>query len=268
MDDFLEDYCRANAKPVWMEYHAARIVHTLGHGNFTEGQKKAKIAAEREKIGRFLELMEKPDMTLREAEQRVWPESVTFYEDHFQIRVQMMKEDEDAKKPKVEPKPIPKKKAKMRLSNKLYIERELSQKQRDKLLAKGYSRLKISPFGDSGAAYYWVRRRYNESKEHAFFCYILAAELKRHVQKVKLNVNSGPDAVVEHEGRRYCFDVETGKSLSRQPKYLRHKFSQYRKEYSGSFVFVTKKSLRFKYAKYGEVITRGKLRKTLAKLFK
>jgi|GEM_PF-3049175 len=266
MDDFLEDYCRTNVEPVWMEYHTALLAHMLAHGDFTEGQKKAKIAAEREKIECFLELMEKPDMTLREAERRIWPESVTFYEDHFQIRVQMMKEEEEAKKPKAEPKP--KKKAKMRLSNKLYLERELSQRQRDRLLSKGYSRLKISPFGTSGAAYYWVRRRYNESKEHAFFCYILEAELKRHVQKVKLNVNSGPDAVVEFEGRKYCFDVETGKSLSRQPKYLRHKFDQYKKDYSQSFIFVTKKSLKFKYAKYGQVITRGKLKKTLAGLFK
>jgi hypothetical protein len=154
------------------------------------------------------------------------------------------------------------------LDKKLYLERKLKHEQREALFAQDYKRLKISPFGDSGAAYYWVNTRYNESKEHAFFCYILEAELKKYSKKVEMNVNKGPDLVVEHKGKRYCFDVETGKSLTRQPAFLEKKFAYYEREFDQSFIFVTNKSLKYKYAKYGLVITRGKLKETITKLFK
>jgi len=263
----LKEYCCQVDEPNWLEYHVASTMGSIEWMGYTEAQKKAFRKIEHNKILEFCELMEDSSMTRKEAEAQVWPESVKFYKEFEKEQRRLERLEAERNKPKVEAKVEPKKRM-IRLSNKLYLEKELSQKEKDKLLSKGYSRLKISPFGTSGAAYYWVRRRYNESKEHAFFCYILEAELKRHIQKVKLNVNSGPDAVVEHDGKKYCFDVETGKSLSRQPKYLRHKFSQYKKDYSQSFILVTKKSFKFKYAKYGQIITRGKLKKTLARLFK
>jgi len=154
------------------------------------------------------------------------------------------------------------------LGKNLYLERKLTHEQREALFAQGYKRLKISPYGDSGAAYYWVNTRYNESKEHAFFCYILEAELKKYSKKVEMNVTKGPDLVVERKNKRYCFDVETGKSLTRQPAFLKKKFAYYEREFDQSFIFVTNKSLKYKYAKYGLVITRGKLKETIAKLFK
>ena len=269
MLELLEDYCDRKKFPIWLEYHAEQLARELKRCDYPEKKKKQILKEEHGKILEFCGLMEDPDMAHKEAEAQVWPESVEFYKEYEKERRDLERYEAEQKRLREQPVPthVTKKKT-VHLSNKLYLEKELSQKEKDKLLSKGYSRLKISPFGTSGAAYYWVRRRYNESKEHAFFCYILEAELKKHVQKVKLNVNSGPDAVIEHDGKKYCFDVETGKSLSRQPKYLRHKFSQYKQDYAQSFILVTKKSLKFKYAKYGEVITRGKLRKTLAKLFK
>lgn len=44
-----------------------------------------------------------------------------------------------------------------------YKESELDYKQRELVLAWRFKRLKISPDGKSGAAFYWVRKRYNES---------------------------------------------------------------------------------------------------------
>lgn len=153
------------------------------------------------------------------------------------------------------------------LSGDLYLERDLKHWQKEHLVAKGYLRLKISPFGDSGAAYYLVNVRYNESKEHAFFCYILERELGRYSRRITVNTNNGPDLVVGFRGKEYAFDVETGKSLSRQPDYLERKFGHYERDYDQIFILVTNKSLRYKYSRYGYVITRGKLRETLAAIF-
>src|SRR5271157_5115298 len=88
------------------------------------------------------------------------------------------------------------------LKDKFYLEKTLPMKQQETLFAKGYKRLKISPFGDSGASYYWVMTRYNESKEHAFFCYLIEAELKKYGKKVEMNVNNGPDIVFGHNGKK------------------------------------------------------------------
>ena len=43
------------------------------------------------------------------------------------------------------------------LNRNFYLERKLSHKEKEALFAQGYSRLKTSPYGDSGAAYYWVK---------------------------------------------------------------------------------------------------------------
>lgn len=153
------------------------------------------------------------------------------------------------------------------LSGDLYLERNLRHWQKEHLIAKGYLRLKISPFGDSGAAYYLVNVRYNESKEHAFFCYILERELERYSRRITININNGPDLVVEYLGKKYAFDVETGKSLTRQPDYLERKFGHYEREYDQIFILVTHKSLKYKYSRYGYVITRGRMRETLAAIF-
>jgi len=245
--ELLLEYWSQRNEPNWLEYHIASTVYGIDWMGYSEEEKKAVRIEEHKKILRFCELMEDANMTDKEAEAQVWPESVEFYKEFEKMQKELERWKAERKKPKPEMIPVLKKRKGARLSNRLYLEKELSQKQRDNLLAKGYRRLKISPFGTSGAAYYWVRTRYNESKEHAFFCYLLEAELKKHIEKVVMNVNSGPDAVVEHKGKKYCFDVETGKSLARQPKFLKRKFDWYRKEFYQSYILVTNKSLKYKH---------------------
>ena len=159
-----------------------------------------------------------------------------------------------------EPKPVV-------VENKLYAEKTLPWARREFLFAKGYKRLKISPYGASGAAYYWVQPRYNESKEHAFFCYLIQAEVQRYTKKLELHVTGGPDVVFSHAGKEYCFDVETGSNAVRNPVMLKRKFARYREKYARSFVLVTSKKLKYRYAKYGEVVTRSTLKKTIHSVF-
>ncbi len=154
------------------------------------------------------------------------------------------------------------------LSGNLHLSRKLTQRQKERLYTLGYNVLKISPFGKSGAAFYWVKTRHNESKEHAFFCYILYDELKKYTDDIRMNATNGPDLVANWKGKQFCFDVETGKSLSRQPDWLESKFAYYQREYDRSFILVTKRTLKYRYLKYGDVITRGKIKETLRQLFR
>jgi hypothetical protein len=154
------------------------------------------------------------------------------------------------------------------LSGNLHLSSSLTNRQRNELYTLGYNVIKISPFGTSGAAVYWVKTRHNESKEHAFFCYILEAELKKYTDDIRMNATSGPDLVANWKGKQFCFDVETGKSLSRQPDWLESKFAYYQREYDRSFILVTKRGLKYKYSHYGDVITRGKIKETLRQLFR
>ena len=153
------------------------------------------------------------------------------------------------------------------LNRNFYLERKLSHKEKEALFAQGYSRLKTSPYGDSGAAYYWVKTRYNESKEHAFFCYLIEKELRKYTKQVELFINSGPDVIVRHAGNVYAFDVETGKNLVRKPEDTRIKFEKYKSEYYRSYIFVTRKALKRKYQSMGVVITRSTFKKIISDIF-
>lgn len=171
---------------------------------------------------------------------------------------------EEARQPKA-PEPIQPKES---IENEnLILERGLSAQRREELFAKGFKRLKTSPFGKSGAGYYWVNPRYNESKEHAFFCFLIEVELKKYNIKPETNTTYGPDIEFEHKGKRYCFDVETGKNLTRHPDELEAKFSRYKVGYAISFIFITDRKFKYKYSKFGTVVTRSTVKETIAKLF-
>ena len=83
-----------------------------------------------------------------------------------------------------------------------------------------------------------------------------------------MNISNGPDVQFNYKGKRYCFDVETGSNLKRNPEYVAKKFSRYRKEFDQCFIFVTKKKLKYAYSKHGKVVTRFILKQTIKNILK
>jgi hypothetical protein len=148
-----------------------------------------------------------------------------------------------------------------------FLESDLSRNEIQELREKGWDQLKTSPDGKSGASFIWVECRYNEGKEHAFFCYLIEAMLKKHTRTVKINVSGGPDVEFKFAKRKYCFDVETGTNYSRRPENLAQRYKRYQTVYDEVFIFVTSKNLKYKYGKFGEVITRAKLQETIDEIF-
>lgn len=149
----------------------------------------------------------------------------------------------------------------------IYEERRLSRQQKDKLLAEDFQRLKISPFGDTGAAWFWVKKRHNESKGHAFFCYFIRRELQKYVEEVEINTTDGPDVTFDYDGSSYSFDIETGSNLKRNPEYVKKKFDWYKKHYDYVYVFVTSKKLKYSYPQFAQVVTRGTFKAILGEIF-
>ena len=202
---------------------------------------------------RYLEKMQ----IKREKEEKFWEE----------LR-ERINEREEIGEPEIELEPPEEIKPKT-LNGDWYIEKELSFNQRDALFATGYKRLKTSPDGKSGAAYYWVRKRFNESKEHAFFCYLIRDMLKkRGVKEIKMNITSGPDLEFEFKRKRICFEVETGSNMIRNSTYVFKKFAFNHQNFHKCFVFVTRKKFKYCYSKLAELVTRSTLKKTISELGK
>lgn len=221
------------------------------------------------KLDKFYEILATTDKTYREAEAEVYHN-----EDFYKAYERRLAEEEKRKEKARHYMSAPEERQpKSRAPNirqpalNLYLEKNVNAKDMDILLNNKFKRIKISPFGDTGAAYYWVKTRYNEGKEHAFFCYLIESELKKHIRSVRMNVNNGPDVEFEYKKKKYCFDVETGKKLERSKVSVDWKYSKYQKEYDQIFILVTRKSLKYKYARYGVVLTRGKLKEVISTIF-
>jgi len=274
--------------PVWVEFHASEVAKQQGAKNtdFLSKEQQQAIEEECRKLDAFCNLLCNSKLSHAEAEKQVYGTKNKFYAECRKARkawererarrlrqVELQKQRSLERERKEEEKL---RQAQARTSQpkafdlevNLHLEKGLSKKQREELLANDFKRLKISPFGNSGAAFYWVRTNWHESKEHAFFCYLIASELKKYVGEIRLDSFDSPDVEFGVKTYKCCFEVETGEVLKRNADYVKQKFKQLDKDYSKVFVFVTNKKLKYKYSKYGEVVTRGTLKKTLAKLFR
>lgn len=142
----------------------------------------------------------------------------------------------------------------------LYLESELKEEQQLACRKQGYSSIKTKLSRYGGGSWYLVKRRHNESKEHAFFCWSIYYELKKHFKNVKMSATTGADVTVKKGKEKICFEVETGSHLGRRnTEELKNKFDKVRQECSKLLIVVTDYNLRDKYKRFGEVITRNEI---------
>jgi hypothetical protein len=154
------------------------------------------------------------------------------------------------------------------LKHEYHLDKDVLPQERKKMEEDGYERVKISPYGDTGASWYWVKKRDRESSIHSFFVYLIRDMVKKKLKDdIDLDRWHGADVVFDWNGMAYAFDVETGSIQERNPTYLAQRYVKYRKYYNKVFIFVTNKSLKKVYAQYGTVITRAMLKKAIERLF-
>ncbi|MFH0885413.1 MAG: hypothetical protein V1861_06925 [Candidatus Micrarchaeota archaeon] len=295
-DYIREKYHQKGKFPIWLEYHIEKMAHDYKTEEFfakhrvkhavadkkekykkelkkLQTEHEQKLVKELRNLDKFRNVLTGSEESHREAEERVYHFVDKFYKtcerldklpSRHKTESDLAKEEEKEKEAEEEEEQEDKVKT---LANGFYAEKDLTARQRDFLQNSRYKRLKISPYGDSGAAYYWVKTRYNEGKEHAFFCYLIKTELKKYVKTISMNVNSGPDIEFERKKVRYCIDVETGKKLQREPEEVDWKYAKYKRRYGKILIFVTRRKMKKKYSYYGDVFARGKLKETIAALF-
>lgn len=260
--DAIYDYASEHDFPIYTEYRADRTYCRITFDNLTKAERRSLTNQETRLLHKFEKLL-MTGLNHQEAESQVYPESLQFYQAFERARKEWLKTQKDP----IERKEKLKRGERSIEKGEVFLECELSKRQRESLYSKGFRRMKISPYGDSGAAYYWINKRFNESNEHAFFCYLIEAEVKSRGGKPKLNVTDGPDIEFQHNGKKYCFEVETGSVLKRNPEYVFKKFEKLKEKHDRIFVFVTSYKLKYRYAKFAKVVSRSTLKKTLNRIF-
>jgi len=149
-----------------------------------------------------------------------------------------------------------------------YRDSDLSHRQKEDLYSRGYRKLKISAFGNSGSAYYWVKKKSREGIEHSFFCYLIRDLIKAYGAEVEMNDIRGPDLAFQVDGRWHCIDIETGSNIVRNPAYLERRYAEYGKLFGKCYIFVTSKKLKRAYGRYATVATRTTIRGIVESIFR
>ena len=161
-----------------------------------------------------------------------------------------------------------KRKREEKMQHEYHLDSDLWPQEQEKLATSGYEKVKISPYGDTGASWYWVKKSDRESPAHSFFVYLIRDLVKKHIKDdINLDRWHGADVVFDWNGLAYAIDIETGSILERNPEYLTQRYAKYRKYYNAVYILVTNKALKKNYAKYGTVITRATMKKAVERIF-
>lgn len=152
-----------------------------------------------------------------------------------------------------------------------YLQDEISEEQRDALLKEGYAFHRSLFLGSSGSHQFLVKRRSNESSEHALICWAIADEIRKHNGKPEVSATVNADVSVVINRRKICFEVETGESLDCfGPEHVKQRMAERKKNYDKVIIVVTDRLRRDKYARITglKTITRTHVISTIGMLFK
>ena len=135
---------------------------------------------------------------------------------------------------------------------------ELSSQQLGELVANGYGNYETKMSKDSPSIEYVVKVRHNEGKEHAFLCWLTESLLSGKGMKPKMASIYGPDIEVELNGKKMCFEIETGTWL----KYMdiESRFAEKKRSYDEVYLVVPNERVGRTYqALCTKIITKAEL---------
>ena len=159
------------------------------------------------------------------------------------------------------------KKQRKKLDKGLYLKSELSEEEIFELIKDGYVECKerLTQFG--GSSIYLVKRRGNESAEHAFLVwstYYAAKKKFKHVEKME---NSSPDVLIKIKDEKIGFEIETGSNLEKMGvDRLKERFDNVRKDMKEMYIIVSSKTEKTRYSNFGTAFTRNEIESLMDKL--
>lgn len=135
------------------------------------------------------------------------------------------------------------------------------------LLDMGYQEVNLEPF-DGGRGPKWlVKPHGNQSANHALMVLLVRDEIRKRCPHVILHDSVEPDIVALHEGKRIAFEIETGSWAETKAPRLEERFRKLREKYSdGYYIIVTHASYEPDYAPFARVITKPKIKESLASI--
>ena len=135
------------------------------------------------------------------------------------------------------------------------------------LIRNGFVEIRENPFGKGKGKLYYVKPNKNESPKHFFFCKILEEEILKYTDKVRIYPYFQPDVVVYFPKKKVCFEVETGKAIRSSKRRLAEKFAKVNEEYDEVYILLLDRRLYWTYNKFGKVILRTEIKKTVKEIF-
>ncbi|MBI5227180.1 DUF87 domain-containing protein [Candidatus Micrarchaeota archaeon] len=169
----------------------------------------------------------------------------------------------------IEVKKEDKKPIRISLKKGIYLEKDLTEKKCNYLLSHGFILHKDRLEQAGGSPRHILKIRNNESPEHAFLCQKTYELLKKQKQfkKIEMSTNSPGDVSAEINGRRIAFEIETGENFRAYNKEEHEeKFDRVRQKFDEFYIIVTDYDKKYKYEKFGNVITRTEIEDTINKL--
>jgi len=157
------------------------------------------------------------------------------------------------------------------LSKGFYIVNDVTAKQREALRKEGYVLHKSRLLPSGGSSYFLVKKQGKESAEHALLAWYIADEIQKRGGKPVVSATVNPDVFVTFKGKKYCFEVETGRHLSSHgSEFVRNKIEKLKNDFDAVVVVVTDRSQRGRYARITEVptITRTQVPQIVNELIK
>lgn len=133
------------------------------------------------------------------------------------------------------------------------------------LLGKGYKEAKYKRLASNKKEDFLLLPRFNESLTHLFVVYDIANYLEFKGIKVQKYVTKKPDIVFQIGKKKYAIEVETGGKIKKDPKMVKEKVKQIKKDYhKGFFVMTNKENVK----EYKKLLETFELRYLLGKLNK
>jgi type IV secretory pathway VirB4 component len=150
-----------------------------------------------------------------------------------------------------------------------YLDAELNNLDANHLFNNGYEKGEFCDIGETHKKKYWVKKRGNESAEHAFHVAILKRELQKRKIKFVEKVSVDADVVVEHRDEMFAFEIETGKSLKKHKNDKRDKFLEKYEEYGDNlYILFTNASFKPYYKNLIQDGTKLIVKRDIPNLFK
>ena len=148
-----------------------------------------------------------------------------------------------------------------------YEYKELNKHEVNYLLNHGYKKTSRKSCFSNGKRKYLVKPRFNEGISHFFLIMDIADYLRKEGFDIKLFQTTHPDIIFEINNEKIAIEVETGKNLRNNRKYLIEKVKMLNENYNNWFFVLTNRNLNRKYSAYGRVVDKRYLKNYFKKLF-